>query len=278
MRSQITEGWTNISQKRDDLSVNCPLDDGVSLPVVTYGVPSMKSLRLLALILMTGLCPVIPVFAGQPDDGMKAFERGDYETAFKLSSPLAERGDANAQNNLATMYYTGRGALQDNSKAIEWRRKAAEQGHADAQYRLGAMYDYGHGAAQDYAEAVNWYKKSAEQGHDDAQYHLGLMLESGRGVAQDNAEAVNWYKKSAEQGHSEAQYNLALMYSFGEGTPQDYTEAYKWSEISAERSVDEPRDLALTLRDQVSEKMTPEQIEKARKLAKEWKPKQERSK
>ena len=238
----------------------------------------MKSLRLLVLFLMTVLWLTAPVFAGQLDDGMKAFARGDYETAFKLLSPLAEQGDAHAQNDIGVMYYTGKGAPQDNSKAIGWYRKAAEQGYDDAQYRLGFMYDNGPGAPQDYAEAIKWYKKAAEQGHADAQYNVALMLDSGRGALQDYDQAVKWYKKSAEQGHAEAQYNLALMYSFGQGTPQDYVEAHKWSEISAARSVDEARDLALTLRDQVAEKMTPAQIEKAMKLAKKWKPMQEMSK
>lgn len=232
----------------------------------------MKPLRLLVFFLMAGLSFSTPSFAGQLDDGIKAFESGDYTAAFKLLSPLAQSGNARAQNKLGVMYYTGRGVAQDNSKAIQWHRKAAEQGLADAQCRLGAMYDYGHGAPQDYAEAAKWLKKSAEQGHAEAQHNLALMLEGGRGVPQDYTTAVKWYKKSAEQGHAEAQYNLALMLSFGQGAPQDYVEAHKWSEISAARSVDEPRDLALTLRDQAAEKMTPDQIEKAKKLAKEWKP------
>ncbi len=80
-----------------------------------------------------------------------ALERGDYAMAFKLSLPLAEQGDAEAQNNLGVMYGHGWGVAQDDTEAVTWYRKAAEQGDARAQYMLGFMYDHGQGVAQDFA-------------------------------------------------------------------------------------------------------------------------------
>ena len=64
---------------------------------------------------------------------IEAYERGDYDKAFKLSRPLAEQGDAEAQYMLADMYDEGHGVPQDDAEAIKWYLKAAEQGHADAQ-------------------------------------------------------------------------------------------------------------------------------------------------
>ena len=46
-----------------------------------------------------------------------------------------------------------------------------------AQYNLGSMYYNGRGVLQDYEEAVFWYRLSAEQGDAYAQRNLGLMYE-----------------------------------------------------------------------------------------------------
>ena len=42
--------------------------------------------------------------AGAWEDGVAAYQRGDYATALTLWQPLAERGDARAQNNLGVIY------------------------------------------------------------------------------------------------------------------------------------------------------------------------------
>ncbi|MCH5292250.1 MAG: sel1 repeat family protein, partial [Treponema sp.] len=65
----------------------------------------------------------------------------------------AERGDAEAQNELGEMYYDGEGVEQDYDKAFDWFLKSAEQGNASAQMRLGFMYWCGEGVAQNYEKA-----------------------------------------------------------------------------------------------------------------------------
>ncbi len=61
---------------------------------------------------------------------IEALERGDYATAFKISLPLAEQGNADAQSILGEMYDDGQGFAQDYAEAVKWYRKAAEQGQA----------------------------------------------------------------------------------------------------------------------------------------------------
>ena len=72
-----------------------------------------------------------------------AFERDDYETAYKLFSPLAEQGDARAQCNLGLMYHEGQGVPEDNKEAIKWWRLSAEQRNEQAQVNLATMHDDG---------------------------------------------------------------------------------------------------------------------------------------
>ena len=73
----------------------------------------------------------------------------DDASDFRETLQLAEQGNAEAQNNLGTMYYTGQGAHQDYAEALRWFRQAAAQGLTPAQYNLGVMYDGGYGVRQD---------------------------------------------------------------------------------------------------------------------------------
>ena len=64
--------------------------------------------------------------------GTDAYDRGDYETAFKEWLPLAEEGDALAQYNLGVMYANGQGVPQDYIQASMWVNLAAAQGQEEA--------------------------------------------------------------------------------------------------------------------------------------------------
>jgi TPR repeat protein len=84
--------------------------------------------------------------AGQLEDGEAAYFKHDYASAVRLLRPLAERGNAPAQNRLASIYFWGgHGVQQDAAQAALWYRKAADQGNALAQAHLGLMYEHGYG-------------------------------------------------------------------------------------------------------------------------------------
>ena len=134
----------------------------------------------------------------------QAFQTGNYEQAFRLWQPLAEKGDARAQNNLGVMYEKGRGVAQDYQQAIAWWQKAANQEDAKAQFNLGVMYEKGWGVKQNDQQAVAWYQKAANQGFAMAQYNLGLMYANGRGVAQDYQQAKAWWQKALAQPDTKA--------------------------------------------------------------------------
>ncbi len=70
-----------------------------------------------------------PAWAGF-DEGIAAYDRGDYASAIREWRPLAEQGVAKAQFKLGLMYDNGRGVPQDYAEAVKWYRKAAEQGYA----------------------------------------------------------------------------------------------------------------------------------------------------
>jgi TPR repeat protein len=119
-------------------------------------------MRLLKLLLVLLMCAAaVPAVAGPFEDGMAAYNRGDYATALRLLRPLANGGSTSAQYNIGIMYDKGQGVPQDYAAAIAWYRKAADQGHPTAQNNLGAMYNDGTGVPQDYVQAHMWFNLAA---------------------------------------------------------------------------------------------------------------------
>ncbi len=139
-------------------------------------------------------------------------------------SRATERGDADAQFYIGSLYFEGHGVAEDPEDyvipqnyelAVTWFQMAAEKGYAPAQHNLGVMYYFGQGVSQDYARAASWCRIAADQGHVDAQYTLGVMYYSGQGVPQDYTESAIWCRKASDRGHSGAKTILDLLYSRG---------------------------------------------------------------
>ena len=111
--------------------------------------------------------------------------------------------------------------------------------------------------------------QQASQGNADAQFNLGVMYDFGQGVPQDYAQAVKWYRLAADQGDAKAQYNLGFACANGEGVTQDYVQAHMWFNLAAAQGKENGKNS----RDLVAGKMSPQQIERAQELARNWKPK-----
>ena len=130
------------------------------------------------------------------DDGLAAYNRGDYETAFEEWLPLAELGDADAQFNLALTYDDGECVPVNDAEAVKWYRLAAEQGHTKAQTNLGVMYYYGEGVPVNYVQAYKWYSLSAALGNQDAAGNLELASSkmTNEQIAEAQALAAEWWE------------------------------------------------------------------------------------
>ena len=74
--------------------------------------------------------------AGPLEDGMAAYNRGDYVPAMQLFRPLAQQGNAKAQNLLGTMYRRGQGVARNSVRAFVWFSRAAARGDATAKTEL----------------------------------------------------------------------------------------------------------------------------------------------
>lgn len=173
------------------------------------------------------------------NEGVAAYNQGDYATTYREFLPLAQ------------------------------------QGNSQAQVRLGSMYHFGRAVPQDYAEAMKWYRKAVNQGDALGQTAIGVMYHDGHGVPQDYTEAAQWFRKAADPGDTFGQVLLGGMYYKGNGVPQDYVQAHLWFNLAASRlPPGDDQETAAKERDRVAEKMTPAQIAEAQGLARQWKQKQ----
>ncbi len=116
---------------------------------------------------------------GQPGDALSAFESGDYEMAYELWSPLAEKGDVKAQNYLGIMYYLGLGRNKNYTRALEWYRRSAEAGYAAAQRNYADMFHFGRGTEKDIYQAYKWYFAAAQQGNASSEKQIGIISAVG---------------------------------------------------------------------------------------------------
>jgi TPR repeat protein len=258
----------------------------------------MKADRLIWAVLFLWAATLAPLSAQQSAGDRKRLEE------IKAS---ADKGDAEAQIELAALYTVGDGVPKDLGKAAKWHRKAAEQGNPRAQCLLGLDYADGLGVKQNIGEAVYWLGKAADQGLAEAQHDLGMCYANGNvqgksivdaaglfrkaadqslpqaeaalgncylegtGVPKSIPEGIRWTRKAAEQGHPGAQQTLGICYAKGKGVETNYVQAYKWLALAAAKDNQNSDDIKVNL-SMVERFMTPEQIAAGEKLANEFVP------
>jgi uncharacterized protein len=225
--------------------------------------------------------PVDSAIAGPLEDAQAAEKRDDKATAIPIYRSLAEKGDVGAQKRLGFFYEIGWGVERDWLEAAKWLSKALEAGDEAAAGRLGFIgrnWRFMHAGSQPPPIVFELIEKAAKKGNDTAQFSLGAMNYPIGDLSFDETkgnlhEALIWYRRAAEQGDIDSQIALALAYADGIGVPQDYIEAHKWYNLAASRvQYADMRNDFIERRDALARMMTPAQIAKAQKLAREWKP------
>jgi TPR repeat protein len=99
----------------------------------------MRKSALIGAIVATLFSGSGSALAGPWEDGMVAYNRGDYLPAIRLFRPLAEAGNPKAQNQIGLMYRKGEGTAQSPARAFMWFSLAAKRGDAKAKAELRAV-------------------------------------------------------------------------------------------------------------------------------------------
>jgi len=97
----------------------------------------MKMRKLLGGLILAGqVLGSAGALAGPWEDGMAAYNRGDYVPAVKVFRAMAEQGNAKAQSVLGAMYRRGQGVSRSPVRAYLWFSRAAARGDAKAKAEL----------------------------------------------------------------------------------------------------------------------------------------------
>lgn len=147
----------------------------------------------------------------------------------------AAQGDADAQAEVGQLsrYYPNSPLLKSVNTG-DALRSSAEKGNLDAQWEIAKRYQSGDGVPRDPAQAFKWMQKAASNSAPssrvgDAIYELALMYERGEGVLPDVSKAHELFLQAAtEYRQSEATFRVGQMYEKGEGVPQDDRKAVQF--------------------------------------------------
>jgi TPR repeat protein len=129
--------------------------------------------KFLFGLALTFLVPVVsaPAWAGF-QEGADAYSKGDYQSALGEWMPLAQAGNAQAQNAVGALYDNGLGVASDEAEAFRWYSMAANQNYPMAMRNLGTMYATGHGVPYNLPQAQLWLGRAASAGDSVAAKRL----------------------------------------------------------------------------------------------------------
>ena len=74
-----------------------------------------KPIVIGGLMVAAQILGIPGALAGPWEDGMAAYNRGDYVPAIRLFRPLAEKGNPKAQSVLGVMYRRGQGVARNSA-------------------------------------------------------------------------------------------------------------------------------------------------------------------
>lgn len=203
-------------------------------------------------------------------------------TAQKSLEARALEGDAEAQFELAMLYYQGQGVAKDKNKGLAWLTRAAENNHTKAQWYLGSNVYGGAGqtdkqihwlklaaakddtvarlAAADLAEALYKsgqidealavYRKLSQV--PSSRYAAGAMLKLGFHYARQSGDSAqkqsfDWFKKAADLDNDQAQFATGMGYFAGRGTAMDKSLAAEYFRRAANAGLAEAQYTLATL-------------------------------
>jgi TPR repeat protein len=79
----------------------------------------MKAIFRSGFLALAIMALAVPANSGPLEDGLAAYDRGDYATALEIWIPLAEQGDADSQLGLGVLYGNGQGFSKNDDEAVK---------------------------------------------------------------------------------------------------------------------------------------------------------------
>lgn len=125
----------------------------------------MRRFAFVFTKILLGLCLLTGLVRADFDSGLMAYASGDFDTAAREFSVLAERGDMEGQYYMGLLYEEGQGVPKRYEDAEKCYEKAARQGYVDAYFALGEIYLHQPEGRKDRISAYHWLDMAAKHGH-----------------------------------------------------------------------------------------------------------------
>jgi len=205
--------------------------------------------RAASVVLLIALACGTPAGAGTVEQGLGAFQGGDYVTARKIWLPLSEAGDPRATYYMSLLYAQGKGTAENHALAMEFLAAAARAGHVAAQFNLGNHYNTGKWLREDPTQAAFWWRRAAAAGLPRAQHNLATLYLMGRGVEKNVARARYWYERAARSGAQRSAEILRELDAQSGSAPRDEGDgAQREAEAQPRQKTPAPRGHAWLMR------------------------------
>jgi hypothetical protein len=149
----------------------------------------------------------------------------------------ADKGDEEAREKLAILYYKNATDARDYKLAVDMLTWAADHDSAEANFWLAAEFTQGKAVKRDAERARQLLDRAIELGSTDAMHSKGFDLIHGHGRELNQDEGVKLLQKAADQGNLNATYELAKEYLSGQILDLNYAGAFKQLERLATRNV-----------------------------------------
>ncbi len=135
-----------------------------------------------------------------------------FPDAFAWFRKSAVKGYSISQNYVGLMYLNGQSVTQSDSEARRWFEFAVNHGSGDGHLNLSHLYFEGKGAPKDLSKALDILTKGAMLGHTTSQGELARRLAAADGVAGDPIEACAWYDVAVRGGDDDAKPGRDALY------------------------------------------------------------------
>lgn len=175
------------------------------------------------------------------EDGKKALEEKDYDSAYKFFQQSTNLGSIDAIYELSECYYWGRGINIDYDKAIELIKYGLDKENDNCLFLMGRAFHFGNGIELNIKKAKEYYKDAIRECSDKivigkAQGNLANILWEEVDSEETKNNVINLYKESIKNGSTISMYNLGYYFDNGYNVKRDYMVAYDYYRMAAEQN------------------------------------------
>ena len=170
--------------------------------------------RMFLALLMACFCRMTSALAFDATEAtlraVQAYNRGDYQLAFRLLKQESDAGVSDAQVNLGYMYTRGQGTAVNRDEALRLYGLSANHGNGEGWNALG--YRAMVAKPMDVEHAVEYFCRAVALGNPRAMNNLAFVVAGDTSFGADRfSEAQSLWTQAAESGDAGAMFRLATV-------------------------------------------------------------------